>query len=273
MDKLQTIPNIPFPEYYEFFMHWKTPLVAAGIYAITVHLFNPNSEQAKVSRVEAKNRGVSNASKSSPLFTAFIFLHNLLLSIYSFVTFVYATRALYKGYSTQSVHDAYCDVNGVIWDEGLGYWAYLFYLSKFYEVVDTAIIILKGRRSSLLQTYHHSGAMITMWAGVRYQSTPIWLFVFMNSFIHSIMYMYYAFTSIGFHPPGKSYLTTMQITQFLVGITAGSSYLFIPNCLSTFSERFAVYVNVSYLFPLTWLFVDFARRTYSKKKQPVKKVD
>lgn len=58
-----------------------------------------------------------------------------------------------------------------MWEEGLAFYGWLFYLSKFYEVIDTAIIIAKGKKSSLLQTYHHAGAMICMWAGIRYVYT------------------------------------------------------------------------------------------------------
>lgn len=76
---------------------------------------------------------------------------------------------------------------GRIWNEGLAFYGWLFYLSKFYEVIDTLIIIAKGKKSSFLQTYHHAGAMICMWAGIRYMSPPIWMFVLVNSFIHSIM--------------------------------------------------------------------------------------
>lgn len=76
---------------------------------------------------------------------------------------------------------------GRIWNEGLAFYGWLFYLSKYYEVIDTFIILAKGRKSSFLQTYHHAGAMICMWAGIRYMSPPIWMFVLVNSFIHSIM--------------------------------------------------------------------------------------
>ena len=76
---------------------------------------------------------------------------------------------------------------GRIWNEGLAYYGWIFYLSKFYEVVDTAIILAKGKKSSLLQTYHHTGAMFAMWAGIRYMSPPIWLFTCINSFIHTWM--------------------------------------------------------------------------------------
>jgi hypothetical protein len=76
---------------------------------------------------------------------------------------------------------------GRLWNEGLAFWGWMFYISKFYEVLDTLIILAKGKRSATLQTYHHSGAMLCMWAGIRYMSPPIWMFVFVNSFIHGLM--------------------------------------------------------------------------------------
>ncbi len=76
---------------------------------------------------------------------------------------------------------------GRLWNEGLAFWGWVFYVSKFYEVLDTLIILAKGKRSATLQTYHHAGAMLCMWAGIRYMSPPIWMFVFINSAIHAMM--------------------------------------------------------------------------------------
>ena len=76
---------------------------------------------------------------------------------------------------------------GRFWNEGLSFYGWIFYLSKFYEVLDTAIILMKGKRSSTLQTYHHAGAMMCMWAGIRFMSPPIWMFVYVNSGIHALM--------------------------------------------------------------------------------------
>ena len=76
---------------------------------------------------------------------------------------------------------------GRIWNEGLAWYGWFFYLSKFYEVLDTFIILAKGKYSSTLQTYHHAGAMMCMWAGMRYMAAPIWMFVFVNSGIHTLM--------------------------------------------------------------------------------------
>ena len=65
----------------------------------------------------------------------------------------------------------------------------MYMLTKSYkdEVVDTLIILAKGKRSATLQTYHHAGAMLCMWAGIRYMSPPIWMFCLVNSGIHFLM--------------------------------------------------------------------------------------
>lgn len=74
-----------------------------------------------------------------------------------------------------------------LWTTGYAYFSWLFYLSKFYEVVDTLIILAKGKRSSMLQTYHHTGVMFCMWATVRYMSPPGLVGIFFNSAIHTLM--------------------------------------------------------------------------------------
>ncbi|RMD39263.1 hypothetical protein DV735_g5866, partial [Chaetothyriales sp. CBS 134920] len=118
---------------------------------------------------------------------------------------------------------------GRLWNEGLAFYGWIFYISKFYEVIDTFIILAKGKKSSLLQTYHHAGAMICMWAGVRYMSPPIWMWATVNSGIHAIMYSFYLCTVVGIkiNKRIKQSLTTMQITQFVVGVAFALTHLFI----------------------------------------------
>ncbi|KND94965.1 Elongation of fatty acids protein A [Tolypocladium ophioglossoides CBS 100239] len=235
---------------------------------------------------------------------------------------------------------------GRIWNEGLAYYGWIFYLSKFYEVLDTFIILAKGKFSSTLQTYHHAGAMMCMWAGMRYMSAPIWMFVLVNSFIHALMYTYYTLTAFSIKIPMgiKRTLTTMQITQFLVGasyamahsfvtyiapvtvtsvtsasvdppaapadsvmptasgaldslrkfifgtvakdtaaavaatgsvkeatITTETTYVAQP-CIGTSSETFAIWLNVLYLAPLTYLFVSFFIASYVKRSNAAQKM-
>ncbi|MCJ1379549.1 hypothetical protein MMC17_002650 [Xylographa soralifera] len=130
---------------------------------------------------------------------------------------------------------------GRIWNEGLAYYGWLFYVSKFYELLDTMIILAKGKKSSFLQTYHHAGAMMCMWAGMRYMSPPIWMFVFVNSFIHALMYSYYTFAALGMHAPllFKRTLTGLQIAQFVFGASYAFAHLFIS---------YSAPVNTPYLF-------------------------
>ncbi|KID80083.1 uncharacterized protein G6M90_00g013010 [Metarhizium brunneum] len=231
---------------------------------------------------------------------------------------------------------------GRIWNEGLNYYGWIFYLSKFYEVLDTFIILAKGKFSSTLQTYHHAGAMLCMWAGMRYMSAPIWVFVLVNSFIHALMYTYYTLSAFSIRVPMvvKRTLTTMQITQFVVGasyailhsfvtyvapitvtkiateaidlpaapadaamptatggfdslkkfifgsaaldsVASGvakesaliteTSYVAQP-CISTANETFAIWLNVLYLAPLTYLFVSFFIASYVKRSTANNKI-
>ncbi|KAL8830125.1 MAG: hypothetical protein Q9170_005885 [Blastenia crenularia] len=118
---------------------------------------------------------------------------------------------------------------GRLWNEGLAFYGWLFYLSKFYEVVDTFIILAKGKNTVFLQIFHHAGAMFSVWAGIRYMSPPIWMFVIVNSGIHTLMYTYYTLKhlGIGVSQKLKSALTTAQIVQMIFGATYAIAHLFI----------------------------------------------
>ena len=245
---------------------------------------------------------------------------------------------------------------GRLWNSGLAFFGWLFYLSKFYEVLDTVIILAKGKKSSTLQTYHHAGAMMCMWAGIRFMAAPIWIFAIFNSLIHALMYTYYTLTAVRVRVPNriKRSLTTMQIIQFIIGCSLAAVHLFVyysipvavphsvalrPNaptpspaaaandsdslswlkklafraagaqgvaenvanangslfgvdgaqavqaalnhqeirytleprtftCMSTSGQTFAVWLNVLYLLPLTFLFARFFVRSYLRRSDP-----
>jgi hypothetical protein len=49
-----------------------------------------------------------------------------------------------------------CDTEGQLWaGKHIGWWVTHFYISKYYEFIDTWIILLKGRKPMFLQVYHH----------------------------------------------------------------------------------------------------------------------
>ncbi|KAI9842679.1 MAG: hypothetical protein M1837_006964 [Sclerophora amabilis] len=118
---------------------------------------------------------------------------------------------------------------GRLWNEGLAFYGWLFYLSKFYEVIDTAIVLAKGKECSFLQSYHHAGAMISVWAGIRYMSPPIWMFVIVNAGVHTLMYTYYTLSALSLKIPVvvKRTITSLQITQMVWGTSYAVAHLFV----------------------------------------------
>ncbi|QMW47199.1 hypothetical protein G4B11_010678 [Aspergillus flavus] len=189
-----------------------------------------------------------------------------------------------------------------LWDRGIDYYMWMFYMSKFYEIVDTMLLLVKGKKSSFLQTYHHAGVMLCTWAGVRYVSPPGLIGLMLNSVIHTIMYLYYTLTTIKVSIPGflKRILTGMQIAQFILGSILAWSYIFISYdasiwpplasinnkreenrgnesrtnilfhednsqlipCLDNSGQVLALLLTTVYLIPLTFLFVRFFIRSY-----------
>ncbi|KAH0610413.1 uncharacterized protein H6S33_011940 [Morchella sextelata] len=301
---------------YTSLLNPAVPLTIAAVYATVVHAFNSRCDGTpyRISKTRA--------------FKLFVIAHNLFLAVYSLWTFVGMCMAVHRSIVTtrgvSGVVESLCKIRPEtrfgtdltqlpedllqgpvgMWEEGLAFYGWLFYLSKFYEVIDTAIIIAKGKKSSLLQTYHHAGAMICMWAGIRFMSPPIWLFCVFNSLIHTLMYTYYTLSTLHIHVPNalKRSLTSLQITQFIVGGSGAAIHLFIyftpttattilnaassanagemmkngssvgmhsePGmvaCLSGPEEVWAVLANCFYLTPLTYLFVSFFVDSYTKK--------
>lgn len=157
-------------------------------------------------------------------------------------------------------------------------------MSKYYELLDTAILLLKGKPSSFLQTFHHSGSILGMWFMTITHAPAGWIFVLFNSFIHTVMYFYYTLTCFGYRPAWKKLLTSMQITQFLVGNPLGLFYAFLPGCFPPEiippenivgkllgSQARSLYaclvVNTVFIGSLVVLFTDFSRKTYGPAKQ------
>ncbi|KAK9475645.1 ELO family [Lipomyces japonicus] len=266
-----------FASSFNFLMDIRVPVTIATLYATVVHVLNrsrgPGTHPARFAR--------------TTLFRYLVVAHNLFLCVYSAWTCVGMTASIARtiietsrasSRGSSSFWRGLCALNGGIWDNGLSYYGFLFYLSKFYEVIDTAIILAKGKKSSVLQTYHHAGAMLSMWAGIRFASPPIWIFVVFNSLIHTLMYFYYTLSGLHIKVPKavKRALTTAQICQFVIGGSLAVAHFFVyyfdpaqgeyTSCLSNPGQTFAVFFNVLYLAPLTYLFVGFWIESYLGRK-------
>ncbi|CAG9483984.1 fatty acid elongation protein, GNS1/SUR4 family, putative [Plasmodium vivax] len=118
-----------------------------------------------------------------------------------------------------------------------GLWVSLFVLSKFVELADTLLLILRKKKVTLLHWFHHSTVLLYTW-DTYYAEVPAgFTFVFINAIVHTIMYCYYAMASVYKKPLSWNIcVTLLQILQMLLGI------LLTVYCLSiTYTYRFSSY--------------------------------
>lgn len=143
------------------------------------------------------------------------------------------------------------------------------YLLKFYELIDTVLLVLKKKPVDMLHFYHHAATLLLVYTQLVFADTVQWVPIMINLLVHVIMYYYYFITSCGKHQIWwKKYLTVFQIAQFVIDLIAcWSAYLlllFYPKgCHGGHLGAISgVAIITSYLF----LFIDFFKRTYKKKQ-------
>lgn len=197
-----------------------------------------------------------------------VVLHNAILTIFSGVCAYNSIGIIINHINEYGVYDTYCNnINSSFWNDGFGSWAIVFYISKYYEFVDTWILVFKGKEASFLQVYHHTGIVFIMWCAVLSQSSWLLFVVSLNSVIHTLMYTYFCIKSIS--PTTEiaiaKYLTMAQIGQFFTGILCTIPIFIYGASCDTQSSRFALACLHTYGFGLIALFITFAQKKYKKK--------
>ncbi|XP_050231100.1 uncharacterized protein LOC126680096 [Mercurialis annua] len=150
----------------------------------------------------------------------------------------------------------------------LFFWAYIFYLSKILEFVDTLLIILSNsiQRLTFLHVYHHATVVIMcyLWLSTSQSLFPIALVT--NAGVHVLMYLYYFLCAMGIRPRWKRLVTDCQIVQFVISFLISSLMVYYHfsgvGCSGIWSWCFNAVFNAS----LLALFLDFYLKSYAKKK-------
>ena len=190
----------------------------------------------------------------------FSIIHNLGLHVFSLYTFVNLFRVLLnKGISTS--HGYYFNVPSVRW---LLFW---FYISKYYEYVDTMILYAKNKDPILLQKFHHVGATIVWHLGYVYELEGVFFASLINSGIHTVMYFYY-FLSLfeNICPVVNKYrvfITTAQVGQLVFGFVALPWFYY--NNETVINQRVIIVFDL-YIGCLIVLFLQFMANNYMKKR-------
>ena len=145
-----------------------------------------------------------------------------------------------------------------VWGSKLFVWSVkAFYYSKYVEYLDTAWMLLKGKDVIFLQSFHHFGAPWDVYLGIALQNEGVWIFMILNSFIHTIMYTYYGLTAMGIAYPGKFMITMSQITQFIGGFYLVWDYINIPCFAASPALVFSWLYNYAYVGTVLVLFLRF----------------
>ncbi|KAL2342177.1 hypothetical protein Fmac_010117 [Flemingia macrophylla] len=150
----------------------------------------------------------------------------------------------------------------------LFFWAYIFYLSKFLEFLDTLFILLSRsmKRLSFLHVYHHATVplMCYLWLHSSQSLFPIALLI--NATVHLIMYAYYFLSALSFRPSWKRAVTHCQILQFLFSFALSALMLRYHFSQSPCSGISAWSFNALFNASLFALFLHFHFNTYKHHK-------
>jgi hypothetical protein len=187
-------------------------------------------------------------------------IHNSALILFSGTTFILLSKVLYqKGIIYQS--------NYYFQDPFFEKIMYYFYLSKYYEFIDTFILYLHGKNPLFLQKFHHIGAVICWHLCYVYKVDSIWIPTFVNSFIHTIMYSYYLGCLLKINKVRfiKQYLTSLQLIQLTIP-NYFSLYYYYPPAETIFKYNIIKIFTV-YVFCLVILFGQFYYNNYIVKNK------
>lgn len=118
-----------------------------------------------------------------------------------------------------------------------GLWVCVFILSKFVELADTLFLILRKKKVTLLHWFHHSTVLLYTWHTYHDEVPAGFIFIVINAFVHTVMYSYYAMSTVFKKPLCWNILVTLlQIFQMVLGILLTLYCLYI-----THTYRFNTY--------------------------------
>lgn len=148
-----------------------------------------------------------------------------------------------------------------------GFWHYT--NNKILDLLDTVFFVLCKKQShvTFLHVHHHSLMVLVLWIfGKYFPGFEGGIVGLCNTIVHTVMYFYYFLAALG---PNyrkylwwKSYLTLMQIVQFVIIIT----FLITSLCTcGEFNKYLVGFIIAEAMFNL-YLFSAFYFKSYGKRK-------
>ncbi|KAL3055163.1 elongation of very long chain fatty acids protein 1a [Trematomus bernacchii] len=150
---------------------------------------------------------------------------------------------------------------------------YMFYMSKYIELLDTVFFVLRKKQSQItfLHVFHHSFMPWTWWWGITL--TPAGgmgcFHAMVNAVVHVIMYFYYLLSASGprfqKYLWWKKYMTAIQLIQFVIVSAHIGQYYFMEKC----DYQIPMYIHLIWMYGTFFflLFSNFWIQAYIKGKR------
>lgn len=140
-------------------------------------------------------------------------------------------------------------------------------IDRIIDLFDTVFFVLRKKQShvTFLHVYHHISVVAILWTASKYfQGLEFGIVGLVNIFVHMIMYFYYLVAALGprfkKYLWWKRYLTSMQITQFVVVLL----YMTASLWLACDFKNYVVYVIMAESIINLVLFMNFYMKAYKK---------
>ncbi|KPI98123.1 Elongation of very long chain fatty acids protein 7 [Papilio xuthus] len=182
------------------------------------------------------------------------------ITVYNILQVAYSCALLYIGHnliSTYGLLSSSClmEAEDTKWKVTTSIYYYFF--AKVTELMDTIFFVLRKKYNQVtfLHIYHHSLMMWGSWVSLKYEPSYGTIFLgTLNSFVHIIMYTYYAlsaFPDLSKYLWWKKYITMMQLIQFMCIIVHAAASQFFSGCPPSYTLLMTIMLNAAlfiYLF-------------------------
>jgi len=193
-----------------------------------------------------------------------LFLWSSVLSVFSIIGTFRTVPELYSAVVNYGWTYSVC--NSFFYHGSSGFWAFLFTMSKAYELGDTLFIVLRRQPLIFLHWYHHITVMLyTFYSYPEHVSAGRW-YIVMNYIVHSFMYTYYALRAVRVPVPSlvRMSVTLLQILQMIIGLVVSVS-VFINKRNGVKCDQSHFFINAAILMYGSYLvlFIHFFIQQYA----------
>ena len=189
-------------------------------------------------------------------------LHNAILSIGSFALMSVSIFFIYQRYTEEGALFLLCEQvensRGVLY-----YCSYIYYLSKYYELLDTVLQLIKGRDppNFFFGVYHHSVVLYMAWLWLEHQQSTQFIGLIANCFVHTVMYYYYFLVVWGVKPHWKRMVTKIQIIQFIISLAVLIGHIIVVLRGNVCRGEAALVFNALFNISLLYLFIGIQKKS------------